>query len=136
MNRPADSLAQRYGAPSRGRRLGVVVFAGVVVATFLGWLLWAMLFHADPDVSSSELGHEVVDDHTASIKVRITYGDGPVDAKCSLRAISHDKAIVGELEFTPDPADGPVYEIEVSTERRATTVEWIGCTAADQPRPR
>lgn len=136
MSAPADSLSQRYGAPSRGRRLALIGFAGLVCAAFLAWLLWAMLFHADPAVSSQEIAHEIVDDHSATIKVRIKYGDGPVAAKCSLRAISHDKAIVGEQTFVPDPADGPVHVIEVRTERRATTVEWIGCTAPDQPRPR
>ncbi len=136
MSTSADSLAQRYGTPSRGRRRMLVVVAVAVCAAFLGWLLWAMLFHAAPAVSSAEIGFEVVDDHTATIKVRVEYGDEPVDATCSLRAISHDKAIVGEQAFSPDPAEGPVYELTVKTERRATTVEWIGCTTEGQPRPR
>lgn len=136
MSSRSESLAERYGAASRGGRTVVLVGAAVVVAAFLGWLAWAMLFHADPAVSSQEIGHEIVDDHTASIQVRISYGDGPVDATCSLRAIAHDKSVVGETSFEPDPDAGPVHEVEVRTERRATTVEWLGCTAPGQPRPR
>ena len=134
MSSAPDSLAQRYGAPSRGRRTVLVVLVVAVVAAFLAWLLWAMLFHANPPVSSEEVGHQIVDDHTATIKVNVQYGDGPVEATCVARAISHDKAVVGEQSFTPDPKDGPTYEVTVKTERRATTVEWIGCKAADQPR--
>ncbi|TQK69873.1 MULTISPECIES: DUF4307 domain-containing protein [unclassified Nocardioides] len=130
------TLAQRYGAPSRGRRTAVVVGAGAVVVVFLGWLLWAMLFHANPAVSSEEIGHEVVDDHTATIRVRVTYGDGPVDATCVARAISHDKAVVGEQSFTPGRDDEAVQEVTVRTERRATTVEWIGCKTSGQTRYR
>lgn len=129
-----DTLARRYGAPSRGRRLVAIALAVVVSVTFLGWLVWAMLFHADPAISSEEIGHRVIDDHSATIEVRIQYGDGPVDATCKLRAISHDKAVVGELTFEPDPADGPTYDIAIKTDRRATTVEWIGCTTEGQPR--
>ncbi|GAA1546843.1 DUF4307 domain-containing protein [Nocardioides humi] len=135
MSTPADNLSERYGAPSRGRRTALVVGAAAVAVAFLGWLLWAMLFHANPAVSSEEIGHEVVDDHTATIRVRVTYGDGPVDATCVARAISHDKAVVGEQTVTPG-REGAVQEITVRTERRATTVEWIGCKAAGQPRYR
>ncbi|WGX98144.1 DUF4307 domain-containing protein [Nocardioides sp. L-11A] len=130
------SLAQRYGAPSRGRRTAVVVGAVVVAVAFLGWLLWAMLFHANPAVSSEEIGFRVVDDHTATIKVRVSYGGDPLDATCVARAISHDKAVVGQLSVTPSRQDGAVEEFTVRTERRATTVEWIGCKAAGQPRYR
>jgi hypothetical protein len=104
-----------------------------VVTAFAAWLLWAMLFHANPPVSSEEIGHQVVDDHTATIKVNIKYGDGPVEATCVARAISHDKAVVGEQSFSPGRRNG-TYEVTVRTDRRATTVEWIGCKAADQPR--
>lgn len=131
-----DTLAGRYGAPSRVRRLAVIVVAAAVSLTFLGWLLWAMLYQADPAVSSQEIGHRVIDDHNATIEVRIQYGDEPVDAECDLRAISHDKAVVGELTFEPDPADGPTYDIAIKTHRRATTVEWIGCRTEGQPRYR
>lgn len=131
-----DALDQRYGAPSRSRRIALATLATTIVAAALGWLLWTMLFHADPEIASEEIGHAIVDDHLATIEVRIEIDGELDDPECSLRAISHDKAIVGETTYRPDPADGPVHEIEVRTERRATTVEWIGCRAEGQPRYR
>lgn len=136
MRTSEDSLSQRYGAPSPGRRLGMLVVAVAVALGFLGWLLWAMLFHSNPEIASEEIGHDVVDDHTATIEVRIEIDEGIEDPTCALRAISHDKAIVGETTFSPDPDEGPVHEVEIRTERRATTVEWLGCKAAGQPRYR
>ena len=50
--------------------------------------------------------------------------------------VKADKAVVGNLEFTPDPADGPTYDVAIKTDRRATTVEWIGCKTDGQPRYR
>ncbi|KRB76973.1 hypothetical protein ASE01_09395 [Nocardioides sp. Root190] len=131
-----DSLTGRYGAPSRAGRLGLIAVVAVIVVAALAMLTWITLFHANPEIASEEIGHAIVDDHLATIEVRIQIDDGLDDPTCSLRAISHDKAVVGEASFVPDPAEGPVYEIEVRTERRATTVEWIGCRAPGQPRYR
>ena len=74
MSSTPDSLAQRYGTSSRTRRTAVVAGSVVVAVSFLGWLLWAMLFHANPAVSSEEIGHEVVDDHTATWAARFITG--------------------------------------------------------------
>lgn len=133
---PRVGLEERYGAPSRSRRLLLVLGAGAVAAAFLGWLAWAMWFHSDPAVSSELIGFDVVDDHTATAVLRVEYGDGPVDAECSLRAVAEDKTVVGQVSFSPDPDEGPDYEVEIATERRATTVERLGCTTEGQPRPR
>lgn len=135
MSSGTDSLADRYGAPSRTGRVLVVVIGGAIVLGLLGWLVWAIVGQANPAVSSMELTHDIVDDHTATITVRLQYGDEPVEATCRVRAIAHDKTVVGELTVHPDPAAGPDHSFDIATDRRATTVEWLGCTAADQPQP-
>lgn len=136
MSDPRSSLPQRYAAPSAGSRVVVLMLAGVVIAAFLGWIVWAIAFHSDPAVASEEIGHEILDDHTARIHVQLKYGDGPVEAECKLRAIAADKNMVGELTVHPDPAVGPSYDFTIATERRATTVEWLGCKTEGQPRYR
>jgi hypothetical protein len=130
------SLEQRYGAPPRWRRVFLIGLVVVVVGGLAALWTWITIEQSDPAVSSREIGHEVVDEHTATIEFRITYGDGPVAATCRARAVAEDKAIVGEVAVEPDPDEGPVHEIEIRTERRATTVEWLGCTTDGQPRPR
>ena len=135
MSTPGSSLQQRYGAPSPARRAIVIGVAAALVLAFLGWLAWATLGNADPAVSSEEIGHEVLDDHTAVVTVRITYGDEPVTASCHAAALAEDKMSVGEVTYSPDPDEGPDYRIEIRTDRRATTVQWDGCTAEGQPRP-
>ncbi|NYJ00223.1 hypothetical protein HNR19_000921 [Nocardioides thalensis] len=132
----ASTDSQRYGAPSPVRRRIVVGAAVVVAVLFGGWLAWTALFHADPAVSSELLTWDQVDDHETTAVVRVTYGDGWVDADCTVRAISEDKAIVGEVSFTPVEGEGPDHEVSINTERRPTAVELVGCTTEGQPRPR
>ncbi len=132
----SHSLPERYGAPPRWRRpvlLGLVVVT--VVALGALWT-WITVVQSDPPVSSELITSEIVDDHEATAVIRVHWGDDPVDADCSVRAIASDKEVVGELTFEPDPGGGPDYPVKIATSRRATAVENIGCTAEDQPRPR
>ncbi len=54
------------------------------------------------------------------------------EATCRLRAFAEDHTTVGELAFTPDPDAGRRQVVEVRTERRATALESLGCTADGQ----
>ena len=135
----SHSLPQRYGAPRPARQrialVGIVLIIAVTITAVV--LLWgrSLRFYSDPPVSSELITSEIVDDHTATAVIRVQWGDDPVDAKCTVRAIAHDKTIVGQQTFVPDQEAGPDYEVEIATERRATAVENIGCTADGQPRP-
>jgi len=132
----SHSLPQRYGAPPRWRRYLLIGLVVVVVGALAVLWTWITIVQADPTVSSQKIASEVVDDHTATAVIRVKWGDDPVDAKCTVRAIATDKVVVGQHTFVPDPDAGPDYEVVIATERRATAVENIGCTAEGQPRPR
>ena len=127
-----SDLAERYGAPSRWRRPFTVALAISLAVIGLSWLGWTAWFHSTPDVSSELIGFDVTSDHEVAANLTVVLQDG-VAATCRLRAFADDHTPVGELAFTP--TDG-TNEIVVRTERRATTIEKLGCTAAGQPRPR
>jgi hypothetical protein len=92
-------------------------------------------FHATPDVSSELVGFEVVDDHAVTAHVDVSFqGDAKeLGASCEVRAIAADHTVVGEASFVPNDGSNVV---DVRTERRATSVESVGCTTPDQRRPR
>ena len=133
MSAPTD-LTDRYGAPSAGRRWALLAVVVVVVASFLGWLGWTIWSQSTPQVTSNLVGFRVQDEHTATASVQVKLADADVEASCTLRAYAGDHTVVGELAFTPE-ASGRT-EQTVRTERRATSVELVGCTAPGQNRPR
>ncbi|MDF1603325.1 DUF4307 domain-containing protein [Nocardioides sp. YIM 152315] len=132
MPAPTD-LADRYGAPSPRRRQALIGLSVVVAAAFLGWLGWTIWDQSTPDARSDLVGYDVVDEHHAIATVEVRLADDDVEASCTLRAFAEDHSVVGELVFTP--TDG-TSEQDVRTERRATSVELLGCTTPDQKRPR
>ena len=129
---PASDLVSRYGDPRRGRQLALVL-GGVVAATFLGWLAWAIWFHATPEVTSTLTTYDVVDAHTATAVLEVSVEGDAEEATCRVQALAADHSVVGVLDF--EPVDGR-NEVTITTERKATTVERVGCTAKGQSRPR
>jgi hypothetical protein len=126
-------LVDRYGAPSRWRRPAFLGLTVILAVVSLSWLVWTAWFHSTPAVSSELISFEVTDDHEMQARLDVTLGEDDVEASCRLRAFAEDHTTVGELEFSP--AQG-FNEVVIRTERRATTVEKLGCTAPGQPRPR
>jgi hypothetical protein len=138
MSRP-DTLDDRYGAPSPARRRAVIAGSGVLGVVFIAWLGWTALFHGDPEVSSDLVTWAVESDHLATADVDVRLDGDDVEATCVLRAFAEDHTVVGELSFPVDAAaleDGSTLTQEIRTERRATSVELVGCTTRDQQRPR
>ena len=125
-------LADRYGAPARWRRPVTITLAVALAVVGLGWLGWTAWFHSTPATTSELITFEVTSDYEVAARLDVQLDDG-VDASCRLRALAEDKTAVGELEFSPVVG---VNEVVIRTERRATSVEKLGCTAPDQPRPR
>ena len=132
------SLAERYGAPSPlGRRMlvGVSVLVSVV---FLAWLGWTALSHGTPEVRSDMVTYTIDGEHAATVRIDVRIADDDVVATCRLRAHAEDHTVVGELAFEVTAADlgaGNILERVVRTEREATSIELLGCTAPGQQRP-
>ena len=126
-------LAERYGAPSRARRPIVVTLAVVLAAALLAWLAWAALAHGRPEVTSQLVGFEVHGQHGVSATFTVVRHDPEVKASCLLRASANDHAVVGERTVLVASGDSTRRLTRtMRTERRATTVDLVGCTAPGQ----
>ncbi|MEI5672844.1 MULTISPECIES: DUF4307 domain-containing protein [unclassified Nocardioides] len=135
---PQDSstaLAERYGAPAPWRRRVLWAVSAAVAAVFLAWLAWTIADQSTKPVDSDLVSFDVVDEHTATAVVDVRVADDATDVSCLLRAFAEDHSVVGERAFTPEPGDPNRMEESVRTERRATSVEFLGCTAEGQARP-
>jgi hypothetical protein len=130
-----DLLADRYGRPQPWRRRAVIGACAVLGLVFLAWVAWTAWSHATPEVESSLASYDVVDEHSATAVVEVRLGDDTVRATCTLRAYAEDHTLVGTLSFATEPGHGNRYEEVLRTERRATSVELVGCLAPGQNRP-
>ena len=127
-------MAQRYGAPAPWRRRAAVI-ATVVLAVVSGLLVaWAAWTPATPEARSELVGFTVTDEHEVVADVQVQLSDRASGVQCVLRALAEDKSAVGEAVFTPE--DSGRLSVPIRTERRATAVEKVGCTAEGQQRPR
>ncbi len=130
-------MTQRYGAPSRTRRRTTLVVSGLVGALALGWLAWATWFQSNPEVQSALVSSKVVDQHSVTARVSVQPASRSVVASCRLRAYAEDHSVVGERSFRVRDVSGSVsLTVPFRTEREATAVEMVGCTAPGQSRPR
>ena len=127
------ALAGRYGAPAPWRRRLLIAASVLLALVFLTWLTWTAVAHSRPAVDSDLVSFSITDEHSASVLVDVRVTDEATDVECLLRAFAEDHSVVGELAFTP--VEG-TNDVVIRTERRATTVEKLGCTAPGQPRPR
>ena len=111
--------------------------SGVVGVLALGWLAWATWFQSTPEVQSSLRSFEVIDSHSVQAKVTVRPSAESVQASCLLRAYGLDHSVVGERNFpVADTAGSTTLLVEFRTEREATSVVLVGCTAPGQSRPR
>ena len=135
MTEPAQSasdLRDRYGAPAPWRRPVLIAAVAALAVVFLVWVAWVAWVHGTPAAESELIGYEVQSDSSAVAHVDVQI-EGDVRASCRVRATAEDHTTVGEVAFTPEQGRN---DIVVRTERRATSVELIGCTTPDQERPR
>ena len=109
--------------------IAAVVVLGVV---FLGWVAWVAWVHGTPAAESELVGFEVQSDSSAVAHIDVQLEDD-VSASCRVRAFAEDHTTVGEVSFTPEQGRN---DIVVRTERRATSIDLVGCTTPDQERPR
>jgi hypothetical protein len=133
----APDLASRYGVRRRGTRPLVVAAVAVLAVVALAWVAWVALFHGRPQVTSDLVGFDAADQHVATARFNVVRRDADVRATCLLRAYAADHTIVGELVVPV--RSGPAtraMSAKVRTERQATSVELLGCTAPGQNQPR
>jgi Domain of unknown function (DUF4307) len=128
---PSD-LSERYGAPAPWRRPVLIAAMTALALVFLAWVAWVAWSHGTPAAESELVSFEVVSDSSAVAHIDVQLEDD-VEASCRVRAFAEDHTTVGEISFTPVQGSN---DVEIRTERRATSIDLIGCTTPDQERPR
>ena len=132
VDRPGTTRpAGRYD--ERPRRLGRGPVAAIVVlaTAFVGWVVWAGLGAATPDVRSELRGFRIVSDRAVSARIEVT-ADARRAVTCTLQAEDRTREPVGVGRLTvPAGTDGTRRAATtVTTRARAVTVVLVGCRLA------
>jgi hypothetical protein len=133
-----DDLTERYGRrPNVAVRVVALLLVVGLVAGAGTYLVWVLTDRFDVDAQGDIATYDVRSDHLTVATLEVVRKTTTTEASCTLSALSSDGGVVGEV--TVPVTDGPVrqtVEVEIRTERRATTVTTSGCTSPDQPRAR
>ncbi len=106
----------------------------VLAAAAAVWLAWVVLFHGRPEVTSQMVGYHVHGEHSVTASYTVVRRDAGVRASCLLRALAEDHSVVGER--TVPVTSGPTavqLRSSVRTERKAGSVQLVGCSTKDRP---
>lgn len=125
-------LTQRYGS-RKSRRSVLIVIASVVLTALGAWAVWMIVEASTPEVHSDLSRFRLVDEHQIDATVTVVRDRTDRVASCHARALAHDHAVVGQEIFTVDSgAERQTFDLAIRTERKATSVEWLGCTTENQ----
>lgn len=131
-------LTERYGRrPSAATRIVAWALIVGLVAGSAGYLGWVVLFHSTPSVQSRLTYFEIPDARTAQAVINVVREDETTQATCRVQAYSADHTTVGQIDI--QVFSGPTTQavpVQLRTDRLATSVDLVGCTAPDQARPR
>lgn len=86
-----------------------------------GWLIWAALHHAEPEISSSLVAFDNTDPRNTEIRFIVTRRDPSAPATCIVAARDFDKVIVGQI-VDHIPASTGAIERTVTIPSRADAV--------------
>ncbi len=138
MSPTGQTPAGRYPDRERpGRRRGVIWASGLIGVIALGWLGWVIVDQSNPEVTSAMKSWKIIDDHTAEVSFTVLLREDDVRATCLVRALAEDHSPVGEANLkVPVGLTHQRVEGVVRTERRATSIELVGCKAPGQNSPR
>lgn len=130
-------LDQRYRRSSTARRASVVGVAALLVGALLVWVVWATAFRPSPVVQSQLVSYHVKDAHAVTATFSVVRQDQSVRAACLLEAVASDHAVVGQVSVPVGAGQDASATLRrsVRTERKATTVNLVGCTAPGQKQP-
>lgn len=125
----AQELDERYGR-TRRRRLPWIVGILLVIAV-VGVFGWMTFMQSANSVDADDLGFEVADEHSVTVRFQVTGGQGK-DVACAIEALDEEFGIVGWRIVEIPASDEHLQQLSttVPTVAEATTGLvnscWVG----------
>jgi len=125
----ALELDERYGRTRRGRLPWVIGI--IVVIAIVGAFAWMTLAQSMNSVDTDDLGFEVTDEHSVTVRFQVTGGQGK-DVACAVEALDEEFGIVGWKIVEIPASEGHLQQLSttVPTVSEATTGLVNACWVA------
>jgi hypothetical protein len=88
----AQQLDERYGRTRRRR--GPWIIAGIIAAVIVVAAAWMTVAQSMNSVDADDLGYEVVDEHSVTVRFQVTATQG-ADLACAIEALDEEFGVVG-----------------------------------------
>lgn len=123
-----QSLEQRYGAPSRARRVTAIAAIALLALGFLAFWVWAAVAHQGPPYGAALSSYHVVSKYRVRALVAVHRAAG-IPMVCTVTAQAVDHALVGEnrIRVPAGPERDFTVPVSIRTDRRATSATVRGC---------
>ncbi len=113
-------LDERYGRTPAPRWVWALL--GTIVTAIFLWFAWGAITHDNAAVRVDDLGYEVVDDHTATVRFQVS-APANREVACMLEALDELHGVVGfkteVLPASPERIRG--FSASIPTLSQATT---------------
>lgn len=125
----AQELDDRYGRTRRGRTPWIVGIA--IAALLVGAFGWMTVTSQMSAVDSDDLGYELVDDHSVTVRFQVT-GVAGKDVACVVEALDEEFGVVGwkVVEIPAADTHSQAVSATVPTVAAATTGLVNSCWVA------
>ena len=100
----------------------------MLAAAFVGWVLWAGIGAARPEIGGQVVRFSVVSDEAIDVTVEPT-PEAPGRFTCSVQVLDRQKAVVGVAEVRLDGDTDRARSVRVETRDRAVAALVGACTS-------
>jgi Domain of unknown function (DUF4307) len=126
----SEFLRNRYGIrTSRFGRLGSWVGPAITIALIGGgWLLWSANHYATPDVRSTLVSFQAIDETHISVRYSLIFKNSTRAHECVLVAHDYQTNVVGQLsDQIPAGSVSPTRTVVIPTRLKAVSVSIDHC---------
>ena len=95
MGQEAFSYEDRYGIKPTPRWH---IAAAAIAMLGIGWVLWAGLHHANPDIRYTLISFSTLNEKSISVRYEVVRKDSNAIIRCTLLARDFDKNTIGQIE--------------------------------------
>lgn len=117
-------LADRYG---RGKNYTLPI-AVVVAILGIAWLIWAGIFHAQPEIKTKVISYNATSNNAIDLKFQVIRKDESKKFTCTLTGTDINHYVVGEVQRVIAPRER-LISVTIPTRSTAAFAQVVRCTS-------